>query len=208
MLVASDKKTIRVAVNPVAKLDRYPVPKVEDLFATLKQGRLFTKLDLRHAYQQLRRSTSWSTQQRDCSNILGSRSESPQPLLFSREHLFSGIAGVVVYLDDILVTGEDEETHLKTLEEVFKRLSEADLRVKKEKCLFLASSVVFLGHKIDAEGRPPYVTELKAYLGILQQVFTQLVFSIDTTLRTAEEGCRMEVRDREVTLFGGFTSPV
>ena len=38
----SDKKTIR-----------YPVPKVEDLFATLKQGRLFTKLDLRHVYQQL-----------------------------------------------------------------------------------------------------------------------------------------------------------
>ncbi len=46
------------------------------------------------------------------------------------EHLFSGIAGVVVYLDDILVTGEDEETDLKTPEEVFKRLSEANLRGK------------------------------------------------------------------------------
>ena len=48
----SDKKTIRLCgdfrrtVNPVAKLDRYPVPRVEDLFATLTQGRLFTKLDL------------------------------------------------------------------------------------------------------------------------------------------------------------------
>ena len=54
----SDKKTVRLCgdfrktVNPVARLDRYPVPKVEDLFATLKQGPLFTKLDLRNAYQQ------------------------------------------------------------------------------------------------------------------------------------------------------------
>ena len=92
------------------------------------------------------------------------------------EHLFSGIAGVVVYLDNILVTGEDEETHLKTLEEVFKRLSEANLRVKKEKCLFLASSVVDadglhpLQDKIEAIEAPPIpsnMTELKAYLGLL-----------------------------------------
>ncbi len=47
------------------------------------------------------------------------------------------------------MTGEDEETHLE------ERLSEANLRVKKEKCLFLASSVVFLGHKIDADGLHP-----------------------------------------------------
>ncbi len=91
------------------------------------------------------------------------------------EHLFSGIAGVVVYLDDILVTGEDD---LKTLEEVFKRLSEANLRVKKEKCLFLASSVVFLSHKIDADadGLHPLQDKIEAieaapipsaYLGLL-----------------------------------------
>ena len=42
-----------MTVNPVAKLDCYPVPKVKDLFATLSHGKLFTKLDLRQAYQQL-----------------------------------------------------------------------------------------------------------------------------------------------------------
>ena len=58
-VLKADKKSVRlcgdfkVTVNPVAKLDRYPVPKVEDLFATLSGGKLFTKLDLRHAYQQL-----------------------------------------------------------------------------------------------------------------------------------------------------------
>ncbi len=36
------------------KLMRYPIPKIEDLFATLAKGKLFTKLDLAQAYQQLK----------------------------------------------------------------------------------------------------------------------------------------------------------
>ena len=87
----------------------------------------------------------------------------------------------MLYLDDILVT---EASHLKALEEVLKRLSDACLRVKRDKCLFLMSSrsVVFLGHKVDSKGLHPLqdkikameaaptpcsVTELKAYLGLL-----------------------------------------
>ena len=56
----SDQKTVRVCgdfrlrVNPVSKLDQYPIPKVEDLFAMLdKRDTLITKLDLSQAYQQL-----------------------------------------------------------------------------------------------------------------------------------------------------------
>ena len=36
----------RVTVNPVSKLDRYPIPKVEDLFVKLSKGKQFSKLDL------------------------------------------------------------------------------------------------------------------------------------------------------------------
>ena len=43
----------RVTVNPVSKLDRYPIPKVEDLFVKLSKGKHFSKLDLRQAYQQI-----------------------------------------------------------------------------------------------------------------------------------------------------------
>ncbi len=71
--------------------------------------------------------------------------------------------------------------HWKKCSSVFQRPTK-NLRVKKEKCLFLASSIVFLGHKIDAGGLHPLqdkieaieaapipsnVTELKAYLGLL-----------------------------------------
>ena len=40
-------------MNEVSKLDRYPIPKIEDLLTKLAGGKQFTKLDLRHAYQQL-----------------------------------------------------------------------------------------------------------------------------------------------------------
>ena len=43
----------RVTVNPVLKLDSYPIPKVEDLFAVLEKGKAYTKLDLTSVYQQL-----------------------------------------------------------------------------------------------------------------------------------------------------------
>ena len=42
-----------VTVNPVSKLNRYPIPKMEDLFTRLSRGKHFSKLDLSQAYQQL-----------------------------------------------------------------------------------------------------------------------------------------------------------
>ena len=54
-----DKQSVRICgdikqtVNPVAKLDRYPIPRIEDLFAKLSGGKLFTKLDLSQAYLQV-----------------------------------------------------------------------------------------------------------------------------------------------------------
>ena len=43
----------RTTVNQVAKLDPYPLPKIEDLFVSLAGGRMFSKLDLSHAYLQV-----------------------------------------------------------------------------------------------------------------------------------------------------------
>jgi len=57
-VLKSDRKGVRLCgdfhmtVNPVAKLHRHPIPRVDDLFATLQGGQKFTKLDLSQAYQQ------------------------------------------------------------------------------------------------------------------------------------------------------------
>ena len=98
------------------------------------------------------------------------------------ESLLQGIPGVVLYIDDILITGSSEEEHLHALEQVMDHLETSGLQVRKEKCIFMAPLVVYLGHKIDAEGlhpladkikaivsapTPQNIQELKSYLGLL-----------------------------------------
>ena len=163
-VVKSDKKSVRicgdfkVTVNPVSKLYRYPIPKIEDLFAILDGGKVFTKLDLSQAYQQLnldansRKYLVINTHKGlYCYNRLP-YGISSAPGIFQRamETLLQGIPYVTVYIDDILVTGETEEDHLQTLERVLERLAKAVLRARKGKCKFMVPSVDFLGYVIDA----------------------------------------------------------
>ena len=130
----------KVTVNPVSKLDRYPIPRIEDLFATLGGGTTFTKLDMSQAYQQIELEDS----SRQCTVINTHKGLfqykrlpfgiSSAPAIFQRvmESLLQGIAGVVVYLDDVLVTGRTNEEHLESLELALKRMEEAGLLLKKE----------------------------------------------------------------------------
>ncbi|XP_039664152.1 uncharacterized protein K02A2.6-like [Perca fluviatilis] len=106
------------------------------------------------------------------------------PAIFQRtmDSLLQGIPYVATYLDDILVTGATEARHLENLEQVLKRLSDAGLRLKREKCVFMAPSVTYLGHSITAEGlrpvedkvraiketpSPKNITELRSFLGMV-----------------------------------------
>ena len=89
---------------------------------------------------------------------------------------------VVVYIDDILITGRTDEEHLENMEKVLQRLQQYRLRLKKEKCFFLQPSVEYLGYIIDAEGlhatpqkieaivnapQPRNVQELRSFLGLV-----------------------------------------
>ena len=146
-----DKSAIRicgdfsVTVNPVSKLDRYPIPKSEDLFAKLAKGKQFSKLDLSHAYQQIplevesRKYVVINTHRGLFQYTRLPFGISSATGIFQRvmESLLQGIDGVVVYLDDILVTGSSEEVHLRALEEVLRRLERAGLKVKQSKCAFM-----------------------------------------------------------------------
>ena len=191
-----DKKSVRicgdfsVTINPVSKLDRYPIPKVEDLFARLRKGRYFSKLDLSQAYQQLpldEHSKKYVVINTHRGLFRYTRLPfgiSSAPGIFQRviESILQGIDSVVVYLDDILISGSTEEGHLQVLDEVLSRLDRAGLRVKKSKCEFMKPSVTYLGHRIDANGlhplqervraikdapAPTSVSTLKSYLGML-----------------------------------------
>ena len=58
-VLKSDRTSVRICgdfkltVNQASKLDRYPTPRIEDLFARLSGGKVFSKLDLSQTYQQV-----------------------------------------------------------------------------------------------------------------------------------------------------------
>lgn len=194
----------RLTVNQASKLDQYPLPRIEDLFSNLSGGKTFSKLDLSQAYQQLALSED-SKQYLVINTHKGLYrynrlpfGVSSAPAIFQRvmESLLKGIDGVVVYIDDILVTGKTEEEHLSTLGEVLTRLQSAGLHLKKEKCKFLCESVTYLGHRIDANGLSPLpekvaavrdapvpknVAELKSYLGLLSY-YSRFLSNLSTVL--------------------------
>ncbi|XP_064396342.1 uncharacterized protein K02A2.6-like [Halichondria panicea] len=209
-VLKADKKTIRICgdfrttVNSVSKLNRYPIPRVEDLFAGLVKGKTFSTIDLKQAYLQMK----LDAQSRKYVVINTHRGlfrytrlpygVSSAPGLFQRamEQMLRGIPGVVVYMDDILITGQTNVEHLNSLEEVLRRLTEAGLRAKKTKCHFMEPQVVFLGHVVDEKGlhpmpskmkaiqeapKPKNVTELKSYLGLLTY-YGKFMGNLSTTL--------------------------
>ena len=106
------------------KLDQYPIPKIEDPFATLSKGKSFTKLDLSQAYQQLpleEESKQFVVINTTKGLFRYNRLPfgiSSAPGIFQRviENVLKDIPGVVAYIDDILLTGPTEEAHLQTLE--------------------------------------------------------------------------------------------
>ena len=181
----------KVTVNAASKLDNYPIPNTDDLLAEIGGGRWFTKLDLTQAYTQLeleedsKQFTTINTHQGLYRFNRLPYGISSAPGIFQRcmENILRGIPFVQVRIDDILVAGRSKKEHLDSLRQVLQRLKDAGARLKRKKCVFLASEVVYLGLKIDGMGvhpvpeklkaieempRPADVKQLQAYLGMLQ----------------------------------------
>ena len=121
----------KVTVNPSLDVDQYPLPKPEYLFATLANGKSFSKLDLSQAYQQM----VLEEKSAECFTVntnlgLYQLTHLPfgvvsVPAMFQRamDMILQGIDGVICYINDILVTGSTDDEHLERLEEVLKRVS-------------------------------------------------------------------------------------
>ncbi|RXN04226.1 putative protein K02A2.6-like protein [Labeo rohita] len=180
----------KVTLNPAICVDHYPLPRIEDLFASLAGGQLFSKLDLSNAYLQMpvaqesRKLLTISTQKGlFCYNRLPF-GIAPAPALFQKamDQVLLGIPNTHCYLDDILITGRNDAEHLKTLDQVLTRLEKYGLKLQCEKCEFFKQSLEFLGHYIDATGlhkspekikaimeapTPTNVSQLRSFLGMI-----------------------------------------
>ena len=160
----------KVTVNPVLLIDWYPLPRNEDLFASLSGGTVLSKLDLKHTYLQVpldeesKKFTTMNTLkglfQYNCLPF----GIASAPSLFQRivENTLSGMPKVSVYLDDILVTGKDSVEHLYNLHRVLQGLESVGFTLKKSKCTFEVSSVEYLGHIIDSKGLHPSESKVRA----------------------------------------------
>ena len=196
VVVPKDNGAIRICgdfkqtINKVAPLDTYPIPCTEDQLATLAGGEKFSKLDLSQAYQQLLLDDE--TQELLTINTHKGLYQ-PTRLqygvhsvtgIFQREmdKRLTGIPLVKVRVDDILISGHNDEEHLSNLERVFIALHEAGLTVKSSKCKFMAPEVNYCGFRINKEGVKPLeenvnavknappptnITELRSFLGMV-----------------------------------------
>lgn len=181
----------KVTINRFIETEHYPIPKIEDIFASLSFARVFCVIDLRGAYQQIVVSEA-SQHYLTMNTIFGlyrytrlpfGVASAPSIFQEKMERMLAGLEGVFCYLDDILIGGKDENECKERLMLVLQRLNEHHVQINIEKCKFLESSVKYLGHilqngqimpnpeKVRAitEAKRPYSIEtLQSYLGLFR----------------------------------------
>lgn len=133
--VVKTDKTIRLCgdykltLNQAAMTETYPLPRIDELMATLSGGTVFSKTDLASAYQQVfleEESKQLLTINTHRGLYVYNRlpfGVSSAPSIFQRimENLLKDL-DVVVYLDDLLVTGRTEQEHLQRLQAVLQSM--------------------------------------------------------------------------------------
>lgn len=149
-------------LNAVTVKDNYPLPRIDDLLDTLSGSCWYSTLDLASGYWQVevdevdRPKTAFTTLFGTFEFTVMPFGLANAPATFQRlmDYIFQDLIGkcVVVYLDDINVYSKTFDEHVTHLEEVFRRLSNAGLKLKPTKCHFAKQELKFLGHVISQAG--------------------------------------------------------
>jgi len=180
----------KVTINNALKMDSYHPPDMETLFSRIHEAKCFAKFDLRSAYWQV----ELDEHSKDLTTInttkglfrfrrlpFGVKTASA---IFQRiiEKVCSGLKGIVVYQDDILVFGKDRTELNERSQKLLERLNKRNVQINWEKSIRFAESMSFLGHTISADGikpdkrlvdkvlkisRPKTKKELNSFLGLV-----------------------------------------
>jgi hypothetical protein len=171
--------------------NKYPLLGIDDLFDQLKDAKVFSKIDLRSRYHQVRikeeyiNKTSFKTRYGHYEFTVVPFGLSNAPVIFMclmngvfREYLDKF---VIVFLDDILIYSNSEEYHEHHLRMVLQVLRENQLYAKLSKCSFYQKQIHYLGHIISKDGiavdpekiesirewaMPRNVTEVRSFMGL------------------------------------------
>ena len=143
-------------LNAITKKNAYPIPRISDLIDALSKASIFSKIDLRWGYNnvRIREGDEWKTAfatQRglfEATVMYFGFTNAPATFQAMMNNIFEDLireGKVMVYLDDILVFGNDKKEHRKLVKEVLKRLRDNDLFAKAEKCFFEQDKIEYLG---------------------------------------------------------------
>nr|GEZ81515.1 putative reverse transcriptase domain-containing protein [Tanacetum cinerariifolium] len=149
-------------LNKLTIKNRYPLPRIDDLFDQLQGACCFSKIDLRSGYHQLRvkeediLKTAFRTRYGHFEFTVMPFGMTNAPTVFM--DLMNRVCKpyldkfVIVFIDDILIysrSEEEHEAHLKTISDLLKK---EKLYAKFSKCEFWLKEVQFLGHMVNREG--------------------------------------------------------
>lgn len=178
-LDASGKKKWRLVIdyrklNEISVGDVYPLPQINDILDQLGHSKYFTTLDLASGFHQIKMDPK--DQMKTAFSVPLGHYEFTRmpfglknaPATFQRlmNNVLSGLQGIkcFVYLDDIVVYGNSLQDHNLKLREVFKKLSEHQLKLQPDKCEFLKTEVMYLGHLITQNGVKPDPKKIEAVM--------------------------------------------
>ncbi|GJW14686.1 hypothetical protein Tco_0018819 [Tanacetum coccineum] len=178
-------------LNKLTVKNRYPLPRIDDLFDQLQGSSVYSKIDLRSGYHQLRvreediPKTAFRTRYGHYEFQVMPFGLTNAPAVFMdlmnrvcKPHLDKF---VIVFIDDILIYSKSKQEHEKHLKIILDLLKKEELYAKFSKCEFWIPKVQFLGHVIDSEGihvdpakiesikdwaSPKSPTEIRQFLGL------------------------------------------
>jgi hypothetical protein len=167
--------------------NRYPLPRIDDLLDQLQGARVFSKVNLRSGYHQVR--VKEEDIPRTCYGhyeflvMSFGLTNAPAVFMDTMNKVFHDYLDqfIVVFIDDILIYSKTSKEHKEHLRKVLERLRSEKLYAKLEKCEFWLDSVSFLGHVISGKvvavdpkkvkavvewTRPTSMFEIRSFLGL------------------------------------------
>lgn len=196
LVVPKGSGDVRICVdmrnpNKAIKREFHPMPTIETFLPKLTGASWFSRLDISNAYYHV----ELSKKSRELTTFMSGRglmryrrmmfglNAAPEIFQKTMENMLAGLKGVIVFVDDIVVSGRSKGEHDERLRLVLERLKSHNATLNKEKCMYGQRSIEIIGFTVDGKGvrpakskveaiknfrEPTTIEEVRSFLGLIQ----------------------------------------